>query len=66
MTYMRVCDACKKPVDQADEFVEVVGPAGQRHYHDDAICWPTVRAAILAGENDAKAKRSAASAVPAP
>lgn len=46
MTYQRVCDACRKPIDPDDAFVEVAIPDGQRHFHDDGVCWAAVKAGI--------------------
>lgn len=49
MTYQRVCDACRKPIDADDMYVEVVVPEGQRHFHDDGVCWTTIKAALAQG-----------------
>lgn len=45
---MRVCDACRKPIDDTEDYVELVGPEGQHHFHNTATvaCWSQVRDAI--------------------
>jgi len=54
VTFMRVCDACSLTIDDSAVFAEVVGPEGQRHYHDDGICWTKVQAGLAAGEAEAR------------
>lgn len=62
---MRVCDACSQPIDPATTFVELVGPSGQRHYHDgNGICWQTVTAAIDDAQREARRLVRAAAAPP--